>query len=371
MPAFEFWSVTIDMETQDFDSIAKMLDHPKATLSFVHEYVHFIQSCSSLMGFNLLEQLVNVGIAGAVVLSGLEGPQRDLDIIGLLEHLPDRAGRNHSEISTKMRALADEMKVLTDMIDDPYTGEEAPWSIVEQKIVRGTHEWNYWGFVTPRETFRPFTPLIAIEGVARRVDRWYSINEKFIGHEWPATNEEDEVYNGLRNLLLQPRYSHVVSGDNADALTVVIGSLSLLAPHPDWAIKEMLAFIEGMTAWLPIAAIERDLRELLIANNELHADFFNETMCRIQHGNALMMARTQYLGIYDQLKLIHAASKRMLSGPGVLFHPDICWNSFQQMLAVYSVPPVKVNDWIDFEVAGIEANRELHRFVSLVVRKLM
>lgn len=371
MPAFDFWSFTIDMEDHDSQRIARLPDHPMATLSFVHEYVHFIQSCSSLLGFNLLEQLINVGIAGTVTLSGLEGPQKGLDIVGLLEALPDHAGRGHEDVTGKMQALADEMLVLTGMIEDPYTGSEPPWNLVMQTVVRGTHAWDYWGFVTPRGTFRPFTPLMAIEGVARRVDRWYAANEGYVGHSWTPGDEEEEVYNGLRNLLCQPRYKHIVSEHNVDELTVLIGSLALLAPHTDWAIKAMLDFIERMAAWLPANAMEQELRHFLIENDELRADYFNATMEQIQHGNALMMARAQYLAIYDQLKRIYAASSRILSGPGVLFHSDTNWQSVQQMMGAYSVPPIKVSDGMAFAVGNAEANRELHRFVSLVARKLM
>jgi len=371
MPAFDFWTFTIDMEGHDSSRIARLPDHPMATLSFVHEYVHFIQSCSSLLGFNLLEQLINVGIAGTVTLSGLGGPQKGLDIVGLLEALPDHAGREHEDVTGKMQALADEMVVFTGMIEDPYDGSEPAWNLVEQTVVRGTHAWDYWGFVTPRGTFRPFTPLMAIEGVARRVDRWYAAHEGYAGHSWTQGDEEEEVYNGLRNLLCQPRYKHIVSEHNVDELTVLIGSLALLAPHTDWAIKEMLCFIERMTAWLPVDAIEADLRQFLIANDELHATFFNETMDQIHHGNAQMMARAQYLAIYDQLNRIHAASSRILSGPSVLFHSGTNWQSVQQMMGAYSVPPVKVADGIAFAVGDTEANRELHKFVCLVARKLM
>src|SRR4051812_43820992 len=123
MASFDFWHFSIDLaDRADQERFKQLPHHPLATLSFVHEYVHYLQSVSSLLVFNLLEQLLTVGIAAAVELNGLTGPQSGISVIDLLTALPDHAGRGHRKIYEKYRHLADEMFVLTDMIEAPYSG---------------------------------------------------------------------------------------------------------------------------------------------------------------------------------------------------------------------------------------------------------
>ena len=341
-----------------------------ATLSFVHEYVHFLQSCSSLMGFNTLEQLINVGIGAAVRLSGLDGPQQNLSIFTLLEALPDHAGQSHGEIREKMQSLADEMVVLTTALDVPYEGNANAWDLLQHNVVYGTYRQDHWGFVTERRTFCPFTPLIPIEGAAPRVDRWFAANEGYVGHQWTACTGEDEVYNGLRNLLLRPRYSHLVTEANVDEITVLVGSLALLTPHTDWSVSHMLQLIERTSSWVPVDELERLLRRFLIEQDELHAEYFNQTMNTLLLGNTRMIVSSEFMPIYEQLRLIHAAASRVLSGPGALFRPNINWQSMQQLMRQFSVPPVVVSDGTLLQVGGVDSNRDLHRLIAMIRRKL-
>ena len=162
----------------------------------------------------------------------------------------------------------------------------------------------------------------------------------------------------------------MVNGANIDEITILVGSLALLVPHPDWSIWKMLVLIEGTPPGMSVDEMERRLRGFLIENGELHADHFNETMDTLLHGNALMIDRAEFMPIYEQLKLIHGASALAIERPRSLYPSGINWQAMQELMRQFSVPPVTVRNSVLYQVGGVDANRQLHRLISLIHHKL-
>lgn len=104
---FSFTTCEIGMKAPGIYSgnIADLAQIPAdaaATMSMVHEYVHFLQLVSSLSGFALTGELIDFGIRGALILAG-HGPGMVAgyqNIMPMLAAQPDHAGQGNAAIST-------------------------------------------------------------------------------------------------------------------------------------------------------------------------------------------------------------------------------------------------------------------------------
>src|SRR4051794_35859204 len=101
MASFKWATCVIDMSggVGSYDGtkadLARIPYYPDATMSFSHEYVHFLQLISSVPGIRILGELLDLGIGGAFTLSGHEEgaiPPRTA-IIPLLKSLSTHQGQ--------------------------------------------------------------------------------------------------------------------------------------------------------------------------------------------------------------------------------------------------------------------------------------
>lgn len=97
------------------------------------------------------------------------------------------------------REFMDETRLLFGMMDFPYTGANGAWEVGQQEVTNGTYTETMAGFITLGGRFRPFTPGLLAEGMARRIDQWLKRNMAYNGHTWAANVYETDIYNGIRN----------------------------------------------------------------------------------------------------------------------------------------------------------------------------
>lgn len=365
MATFNFWTFCIDLTDRgDRDRLVASPMHPAIIASFAHEYVHYLQSVSSLLGFNIVEQVIRVGLDGALRLTGHTNSSRNLSLDDMLDSLKQNAGTHDAEIASDCQSLIDELACYMSVDDYPYESIGQPWDVVCGSVAYGTfRDEEVYGYLTERSTFRPFFPRLLTEGVARQGDRWFARNHGMEGQFWEMDNIEVEVYLGIRNILLNPRYERCVHPGNIEELVVIICTIALLTPHPDWSVMKMLETIAHEKYWMPIADWDRVLRKLMFDNGELGVGYFNEVMDRILHGPALAISRRDFLPIFEHLKIIHSASLAALRGSFFLFDRNLNWDGLWQTVLRYQVPPIRVSDGIVSGFNGAICNGPLHRLI--------
>lgn len=374
MAAFEFISFQIVMDETPLSRLESPSDHPMVSISLVHEYVHFLQSISSLMGFNLLEEIINFGTNSACRIAKVTRLDPGYSLFELLKGLPDRAGQGDDLIRPDADSLREEIHNLVSVADHPYDGEAQPWDIVRSRVTRGGKDEDLFGFVTEQGRFRPFSPAIAVEGMARQADRWFAGNMDYLGpmgHKWPENEVEKDVYLGLRNILLQPRYRLAVHEDSIDEYVVLLSTLTLLCRHPDWAMMEMLRLLEQAPDWIPLANRETELRAHLVRHDELHARFFNDTMQQILKGHAALAQKSEFMPIYDLLTKIHAASIRALGRSDFLVNRDLDWDRAVGLMRDFGIPPIEASDGRLFGFSDIPCNKEMFELINLIYWKIL
>jgi hypothetical protein len=257
-------------------------------------------------------------------------------------------------------------------MDFPYSGGNGPWSIEQQDVTNGTYTEPMAGFVTPTNRFRAFTPGLLAESMARRIDQWLKANMGYNAHNWHHSTEETEVYNGIRNILSQPRYEHNVVSATIDRVTVILCSLALATPRPDHAIFRMLQRLEHSTTTGGLSeVIGHELRHVLIEQRLLHANHYNKVMNGIMHGPARVMNRVEYLPIHRQLERIHSAGSKAMASPSFLADDGMTWDRMKALMVEHTVPPVRASDGDVPAVAGVPCVSNVTAFLEMVARKLL
>jgi hypothetical protein len=96
--------------------IEQVINHPRVQISFVHEYVHVLQLVTSVGGIRLLEDLIDLGVRGGLLMSGaialgdvVQGYRR---IHPLLEGLDRFAWRSHPGVEERRNETMDELEVM-------------------------------------------------------------------------------------------------------------------------------------------------------------------------------------------------------------------------------------------------------------------
>lgn len=353
--------------------LANIPSDPAATMSFAHEYIHYLQLISSYYGFALICQTINNGIYAALILSQTASKQQTVsgyyDIFGMLESLPNGAGVADADVQAMKKTLEDELRALLLPQSHAYNGDKVAWEIDELTVVSGTFSEPLIGFITPSGRFRPFTPGLLSEGMARRIDQWLKQSQGFTSHSWGGTPESDEIYDGIKTVLLQPRYSHHITDQTVDKLTVIVCALALASNRPDHAMYFMLQRLESPVASGILAqAIEQEFREILRGKGLLSATAFNKLLDDFQHGPAKLIRRDQYIPIYDHLCRVHLATNRVLGSLGSLAKDDFNWNDLRRMMTEFVVPTVIANDGPVSEVDGIATDTTLSSLLKHVWR---
>ncbi|MCX6035637.1 MAG: hypothetical protein NTV38_11780 [Chloroflexi bacterium] len=345
-------------------------------MSLTNEYVHFLQAVSSLHGFKFLADLIDFGVHGALVLEGLTpGDGGNFsgykEIIPMLKKHPDHAGQANPKIKERTTLTLDEARALLTPLECQYAGTKAPWDVAHQDIVWGTYRESFWGFVTPRGCFRPFTPGLLSEGMARQIDQWVKRNQGYHAHSWPASSTETEYYRGIWNVLSQPCYTANVTPGTLERVTVIVCYLALATKRPDESTVVMLKRLSSQanTGILP-QAVALDLKDVLVSERMLHAKFFNEVMDEVLGGTGRIMARSEWLGIHEQLKNISAGGNRVLSDPAGFADEAVNWTNIRTWMTRHSLPPIVAADGLVQAVDGVPCTTTVTDFLSEVQRVL-
>lgn len=385
MAFFSITSLTISMTAPPGQyagtraDIARIPADADATISFAHEYVHFLQSLSSVMAFRMFAELVDLGIKGALVLEGVVPASggtvldRTYRIGPILERQADHAGLAVPEIAERVRTIADEFDILFADREWNYGGNSGPGELDAVRLRSGTYEDEFVGVITPRRTFRPLNLRMLTEGMARRVDRWLNQNHGF-GHVWRFSPQdqlvEDEVYNGIHALLSERRFAHNIHPTALDRVTVIVCALALATTRPDHAVRSMLARLAhaGDAGLFPVT-IGHELSKVLIRENLLTAASYNEVMQGLVRGeSSAAMEKREFYDIYQQLGRIQLAANYALTRPDYFANSDMTWATIRSWMTAHSVPHVTAMDGDVPEIDTVRCGNEALTFLRQVER---
>lgn len=341
-----------------------------STVILVHEYVHFIQSISSICGIRVLAELINLGVTGALLLSGVgQGSliSKRYPILKMLRNLPDHAGVNNPILADRLRYFSEQRRILFQTPIQPYCGDAVPWSLETQIVTEGRYVEQFVGIVTPNKMFRPITPRMLAEGMARRIDRWIKMNHGFDYPNWPSHAVEDELYNGIWNVLSQEQYSHNIVPETLDRITVTVCWLALACERPDFAVAVMLGRLkQKKTAGGTTKAIAIELRDLLRRPNVglLRTHSFNEVIRDLHYGAANVMMRNEFVPVFRQLQSIFRASSTVFSQPTLFADDSVTWERVVQWMSLFSIPRVVAVDGNVDAIAEVSCSPNVSDFLT-------
>lgn len=365
MGCFHWDTCTIDMAGGEIRACAAEVGAIPAidavTMSFAHEYVHFLQLVSSVAGIRMFAEMIDYAVGGALCLGGIisaaggEVDERQ-DILSLLRAQPDHAGANNPDLGPRGQSILADCGVLFSTNDYPVSGHPTPWSVVRESIQYNGKSQDFVGFVTPRNRFRPFVPSILAEGMARRVDQWLRRNHGY-AFQWDDSHHETEVYDGVRNVLSQHRYEHNVAPGKLDELTVVVCHMALATNVPDQAMELMLARLaDSRTAGGLIRTVVAELRDVLTSARLLDSGHFNRAIKAVMKADtSKAVAWKQLFGVFDQLERVHAAASTALSRPLTFADPSVTWPNVVAWMGGYGLPHVQALDGPVANVSGVLA----------------
>lgn len=355
------------------------LVHPHVQISFVHEYVHFLQLVTSVAGIRLLADLVDLGVRGGLLLSGTIGLGDVVrgyhKIRPLLEGLGNRAWIAHPGVEARRNETMDELEALLQPMTFPCEGNPTPWTIAHQVVCHRTFEEPIWGFVVSGNTgpeFRPFSVGFLAETMARRLDRWFA-QQVDPNHQWDRGRDESEFYNGLLTLLSRGGLGGHLDGANLEEIAVVIAGLALATPRPDEATMLMLKRLaRPIHGGVLVQNVATALRDELVSRRLHHADHYNEAISDIMWGAAIIMDRTEYLDIHRRLVQVHEAANRILQNPTMFVRSALAWNDVRAWMSWFPPPPVVAADeGRAMSVDGVSCESFCTPFLSLVEMRLL
>ncbi len=382
MASFSWSSCKILMTSQvglyagTVNDIKDIPRNENATMSFVHEYSHFLQLISSLCGFRLFCELVSFGVHGALRILGYDLADTASgyhEIFPVLRRQPDNVRNNYPDVQSRGRELLDEATVLFGQNDYDYSGGKQPWEIDTCVISEGTYRNEpFCGIVTPSRRIRPITPGMLSEGLSRRIDQWIKRNHEFANHAWPSSPIETEYYNGIYSVLSQDRYKHNVLENYREEITAILCSLALATERPDKAITIMLERLAlKSNAGIFPKTVGDILKELLVKKNYIKANLYNDVMDHLLHGPTRIMARKEFEKIYEQLKKIQRASNNLISEPLFFVDKKMKWDKIKIWMREFSLPQVDATDGPVLEIDGVQSDSPVTEFLTEVERVLL
>jgi hypothetical protein len=348
------WSdITIDMGKGDRSfSCTDLSSMPQAadpTMSFVHEYIHYLQSLGSVAGARWLSEMIDVAVISALLLDEHIPPNAVgskpahqvppfLPIVDILRKHPDGAARS-MPIQTRFQSLHAEGARIFSHHSYDYAGKASHFEVVRQRV--GGED--YWGYVTVRRRFQPFNVTFIAENMARALDQRLKRACGFGAHSWATGRCEDELYNGLRHVLEQSRYAHNVAPQYLGDIAIVLCALALATGQPDAALEDMLERLADVRTLggLPVT-VARELQ--LHLGDNLHATPFNNVIDQIQRGPAAAMARVQYMEIYEHLKCLQKVGNTVLHDPSFFVDGETTWQRVISWLGNFGLTRVVASD---------------------------
>jgi hypothetical protein len=344
------------------------------TMSFSHEYIHFLQLISSNAGFRILGELVDFGVHAALMLAKVIPPDGKVEgyheILPKLAALPDGEGAKHAAIRERVRKFLDEVELLFLPMDFGYAGGKGAWEIDQQEVTCGTYTDNGW----LRDPRKP-VPTIHAGSLGRghgATDR--SVAETQHGIQWPCVGckrhrdgvlQWDPEY-PLSTAVPAQRRARYVGPHHGDG--VQFGSHN--SPPGPRGFSDARTLESQVNAGGLAVAVGDELRKVVVEEGLLHADHYNEVMRGIMHGPAAVMNRAEYYSIHQQLESLHAAANKALAYPGYLAVEGMNWDRILALMVENSVPPVRASDGDVAEVKGIPCVSNVTAFLELVRRKL-
>ena len=382
MAQFEWFTRRIDLRPGwALADLGGVPQDPSLTLSIVHEYIHFLQLVSSVPGIHLLGDLVSFAVKGALTLTGT--PAKGGRIVGsfkileMLKGLPNNAGQGHPAIAARAAVTRDEADVLLAPQRFPYLGTKAVWDVDVQHVAYGVYAENLHGIVVPADVrglgFRPLSPGMLSEVMARQIDRWVNTNEGY-GHHWggAGTPTETEHYQGLLHVLSQPRFHHSVDGDNIERVAIIISHLALATPEQDRSAHLMLDELTRRTwASATVSDIAEGMRRLLLGHGLFGASACNEAMNALMHEDAQVMNRAEFFDVYEHMQRIHMAANLILAAPDYYADDTVDWPRVRAWMSRRGLPPIVANDGVAKSLAGVLCEETVTPLLMEVQRVLL
>jgi len=318
----------------------------RRTVSFVHEYVHYLQSVSSLAGFRLLVATLAYAVEARALATGdIEDTPHNRKM--LAEKCKDLEAQCtlHWRVAPRARS---------------YFGRAGrKLGVVQLDLNQPEIYDRVWGVTVRGSQFRPITVAVLAEGMARRIDRIYARNEEITDVPGSDSRIEREQYNLIYAILKHWRYVRNVPTDCHEAATIVICGLALLAGRPDRATAELLKRIRSGRLPSDIVAWAITLREHLQSERWIgpnaYADVVRDFEADVQP--YLDLEERQAIGAYVN-RIIRAVSA-VWNNPTYFASEAIGWPQVRHWMIRFSLPRVTCGAEVIAQIDGVNAENIL------------
>jgi len=380
MATFQFRTSVLDMTTGSvcagIDELSALPDNPSVAMAFAHEYTHYVQLISSVFGMRVLGELLDFGVgvalalAGEVPFEGGEVADGAFDILELLRKQETGAARREDGVAACADSIVSDLETLFVPASLAFEGEERPWQVVRYPLLYQTRQEPFYGYVTPSQHFRAFSPGLLAEGMARRTDQWLRLNHQF-DVEWERNDEGSEHYDGIRHLLAHRRYCDSVTESNIEELTFILCHLALATNIPDQSTYLMLKQLEHGFDDIAPNAIAIVWRDLLSNEGLLSRKHFQDVYDYIAgQGKSLHAMKTDQLRpILDYLTVVRQSTEIVIDRPDAFATPSMQWPTFIDRVREFRLPKVKaLEDCYPNELWGIRCGTPVSELLTEIDR---
>lgn len=243
--------------------------------SFVHEYIHYLQLLSSVAFNEALANSLDLLAGRTMFAAGLfegtgvvSGPQSIRDMISSEGFDP---GRTDGEALAEWELNEAEMVFAYGSPTFACDASLQEWDVVKQRVAGPRGEEGFHGIVSSDglggRVFRPITPAMMAEGVARIVQTRFVRGQYGRTQGFGQSGLEQGHYRGMANVLAR-RFPVLLGVEETagllERLAGVLCQLALLTPVPDLAASLCLDRLETVSpVSMPLPELAEDLTSVL------------------------------------------------------------------------------------------------------------
>lgn len=331
-------TIYLEMEDVKHDEVAigranTIPANDRISLSFVHEYVHFLQFSCSLIGLRILTGLL---LCAAELKTAANLSDDDTEVPWARNY----AKTNFDDLSAQFDCqFVKQGKALLQYLPSAYEPFDIRTDFVSPSA---SSDGKLYGFTLPGNRFLPFTIGVIADWCARSVDQRYAKSECI--NDIPISSDpadEQIQYRLLYEAVGSGKYGNVPH-DRCDTVVILLCTLAIMSPVPDEALAVMLRGLSSLMCDDDLTSLPTRLIELLHEDNLLALHYFDATI-----SEADLPGCKQYLPVLEAFK---RRAQYLLRDPEMLVNAPLNRDSIIELMKRFGVP----------RVCGYQSKKEFH-----------
>lgn len=330
---------------------AALSTSPVAQATFLHEYIHYLQTLTSTAGRCLLiEQVRTIIFAGLYRThpNGIPSNFSQIDLYAALDGATrqDFAG---TEPSNQYRQTAEELSLALCAQQVPYSGKRDPkHPFVEMTLTHsGVSQSGFTHVIVAAGTQLVAIPLndrVFFENMARQVQRRFllfnnELDASAVESE-RSTSHGDRTYVCIHDLLKET----LPPTEDAARWTIVLCQMCLLCRHPGTAFEQVFKRLVGLSEKNDLNDFLRRLNRDEWFRGEFNTPALQDTIDELHRkwGSAMRIVESGEL--HEVLRLIASVYNIAMGNYEYFASPLLTWEMVGYWVRSFGCPPVRCSD---------------------------